>query len=239
MHIARSYRRVVAIGLLLTIGSTAAGKYSGGNGTVDDPYQIATAADLIKLGETPDDYDKHFILTADIDLDPNLPGRMVFDKAAIAPDTNDAESGFQGTPFSGVVDGNGRRISHMTVSGESYLGLFGQLASSAQVTNVNMVDVGITGSGDYVGGLVGRNLGALIECVSKGNVAGRETVGGLVGRNHGALSGCASGGALAGRPRQSRIARVVSGGWISATMRSRVSAPSPLTDSSPTRTVLP
>ena len=49
-----------------------------------DPYQIATAADLIALGETPADYDKHFILTADIDLDPNLPGRKVFDKAVIA-----------------------------------------------------------------------------------------------------------------------------------------------------------
>jgi hypothetical protein len=49
-------------------------QYSGGSGTADDPYQIATAADLIALGETPDDYDKHFILTAEIDLDPNLPG---------------------------------------------------------------------------------------------------------------------------------------------------------------------
>jgi len=56
-------------------------KYDGGSGTAEDPYQIATAADLIALGETPQDYDKHFILTDDIDLDPNLPGRKVFDKA--------------------------------------------------------------------------------------------------------------------------------------------------------------
>ena len=56
-------------------------KYSGGTGEPNDPYQIATAADLIALGETPEDYDKHFILTADIDLDPNLPGR----KAATKP----------------------------------------------------------------------------------------------------------------------------------------------------------
>ena len=59
-------------------------QYSGGHGTSADPYQIATAADLIALGETPTDYDKHFILTADIDLDPNLPGRRVFDNAVIA-----------------------------------------------------------------------------------------------------------------------------------------------------------
>jgi hypothetical protein len=42
---------------------------------------IATAADLIALGETPEDFDKHFIIIADIDLDPNLPGRNVFDRA--------------------------------------------------------------------------------------------------------------------------------------------------------------
>ncbi|HEC03431.1 MAG TPA: rhodanese-like domain-containing protein, partial [Phycisphaerales bacterium] len=63
---------------------TAGCKYSGGAGTPEDPYQIATAADLIALGEDPNDYDKHFILTADIDLDPNLPGRRVFDEAMVA-----------------------------------------------------------------------------------------------------------------------------------------------------------
>ena len=44
-------------------------QYSGGIGEPDDPYQIATAEDLMLLGESPGDYDKHFILTADIDLD--------------------------------------------------------------------------------------------------------------------------------------------------------------------------
>jgi hypothetical protein len=78
------------------LGLPVYAKYSGGTGEPNDPYQIATAADLITLGETPEDYDKHFILTADIDLDPNLPGRKVFDKAVIAPDTdpNDENSQF-------------------------------------------------------------------------------------------------------------------------------------------------
>ena len=61
--------------------SVATAQYSGGSGTAQEPYQIATAEDLITLGETPDDYDKHFVLTADIDLDPSLPGAKVFDKA--------------------------------------------------------------------------------------------------------------------------------------------------------------
>ena len=55
------------------IVSTAQAKYSGGTGEPNDPYQIATAADLIALGETPEDYDKHFILTADIPCRPSRP----------------------------------------------------------------------------------------------------------------------------------------------------------------------
>jgi hypothetical protein len=77
---------VATAALLLTIVAAATAKYSGGNGTAQDPYQIATAADPILLGDSPADYDKHFILTADIDLDPKLAGRRVFDKAVITPD---------------------------------------------------------------------------------------------------------------------------------------------------------
>jgi hypothetical protein len=78
-------------------------------------------------GEDPNDYDKHFILTADIDLDPNLPGRKVFDKAVIAPDANGAVWGLQGAACTGVFDGNGHPVSHLIITGGSYLGLFGQL----------------------------------------------------------------------------------------------------------------
>jgi len=63
----------VAAVLLLTGVSAATAKYSGGTGEPNDPYQIATAVDLIALGEDPNDYDKHFILTADIDLTPISP----------------------------------------------------------------------------------------------------------------------------------------------------------------------
>jgi len=69
-----SIRGILTVGLFLTIVCPAKAKYNGGTGEPSDPYQIATAADLIALGETPGDYDKHFILTADIDLDPHSPG---------------------------------------------------------------------------------------------------------------------------------------------------------------------
>ena len=191
MTTARNSRVLRIISLLVTIclfSFPAYAKYSGGTGEPNDPYQIATAADLIALGETPEDYDKHFILTADIDLNPNLPGRKVFDKAIIAPDTNDVKSYFQGAPFTGIFDGNGYTISHLTLKGVDYLGFFGRLEPGGEVRNLRVADVNITGSGNYIGGLVGHmgnNSGSVIHCYSTGAIDGDQHVGGLVGITYG------------------------------------------------------
>jgi len=188
------FRWIAAVALfLLSVVSTATAKYGGGSGTAQDPYQIATAADLILLGETPADYGygKHIIMTADIDLDPKLPGRKVFDKAVIA--------GSSGAWFTGVFDGKGHTISHLTVKGTSYLGLFGSLASGAQVRGLGVVDVNVTGSGGHAGGLVGDNGGRVTDCYSTGAVSGTYLVGGLVGYNYGALTDCYSTGAVSGK----------------------------------------
>ena len=187
--------------LLITIFSfslPAYAKYSGGTGAPNDPYQIATAEDLILLGDSPKDYDKHFILTADIDLDPNLPGRKVFDEAVIAPDIdpNDEWLGFQGTPFTGVFKGNSHVISNLHIEGSVFLGLFGQLGEwgrDGEVTNLGVVDVNITGSGEYISGLVGFNfLSTMSNCYSTGTVNGDTSVGGLVGYNYGIIHNCYS-----------------------------------------------
>jgi hypothetical protein len=170
-------------------------KYSGGTGEPNDPYQIATAADLIALGEEPNDYDKHFILTADIDLDPNLPGRKVFDRAVIGP----TPSWNGGTPFNGVFDGNGHTISHLTINGKDYLGLFGGL-EMGKIRDVGLVGVEVTGSGYRVGGLVGHtDFGRVTQCYSSGAVSGEDEVGGLVGGTyHSEISNCYSVASVSG-----------------------------------------
>ena len=60
---------------------------------------------------------------ADIDLSgfDGKDGRPGFN--IIAPDTDpsDQDSEFQGTPFSGVFDGNGHTISHLTIKGGGWL----------------------------------------------------------------------------------------------------------------------
>ena len=118
-RVARTIPILIAVCFL---NLTALAQYSGGSGTSDDPYQIATAEDLMLLGETPEDYDKHFILTADIDLDPDLPGRRVFDRAVIAPDmdTTDEYSWFQGIAFSGALNGQGHTIRNLTLTLHKY-----------------------------------------------------------------------------------------------------------------------
>jgi hypothetical protein len=46
----------------------AIARYSGGSGTENNPYLIADANQFNQIGRTPDDWDKNFKLTADIDL---------------------------------------------------------------------------------------------------------------------------------------------------------------------------
>jgi hypothetical protein len=180
-------------------------KYSGGTGEPNNPYKIATAEDLIALGNEPNDYSKHFILTTDIDLDPNLPGRKIFDKAVVAPFTESSGGGrggqgSTGISFTGVFDGNDHIISHLKIRGNGPAGLFGLLGGSAVVQDVGLEDVNIV-SGSYTGGLVGKNMGTVTNCYSKGTVGGgsySSYVGGLAGYNedYGTITQCYSTGTV-------------------------------------------
>ena len=195
----RTLRPIPYLIVVCLIALPANAQYSGGTGEPHDPYQIATAADLIALGETPDDYDKHFILTADIDLDPNLPGGKVFDRAVIAADVNDATEGFQGTSFTGVFGGNGHSILGLTIVGSDYLGLFAQLASDGIVYNLELDEVEISGTGECVGALTGHNSGgSIVASSSSGSVRGRQKVGGLIGWNRGSVTNCYSASVVSG-----------------------------------------
>jgi len=164
---------------------TATCKYAGGSGTAKDPYQIASAEDLILLGESPEDYDKYFILTVDIDMDPNLPGGRIFDRAVIAPDTGGDGYTYPGTPFTGFFDGNRHDISNLTITGKSYLGLFGKLGHGAEVIDLGVADVNIIGSYYAIGGIAGDNdHGSITTSYSTGTVTGYTHLGGLVGYNN-------------------------------------------------------
>jgi hypothetical protein len=173
---------------------TSAGTYSGGSGTAEDPYKISTAADLIELGQTDDDYSGYFILTADIDL-----ADQTFTRSLIAADINPTGS-YQGTEFTGVFDGNGHIVRNFVINqpDSHYIGFFGNIGSSGQIKNLALVDAYIYGN-FYVGGLASMNSGTITSCSATGSVNGRSSVGGLVGLNYnGTITSCQVTGSVIG-----------------------------------------
>ena len=191
MSVLREVQALRAISLLIAVclvGPPVQAKYGGGSGTGDDPYQIWTAEQMNAVGANPGDWNEHFKLMADIDLAgfDGKKGRPVF--KVIAPDTDAVTSGFQGTFFTGVFDGNGHTISRLILAGGSYLGLFGALGRGAEVRDLGVEDVSITGSGGSIGGLAGYNeSGSVRHCYSAGLVSGSYSIGGLVGDNKGSI----------------------------------------------------
>jgi hypothetical protein len=172
---------VLSLAIIALLVCTAAeAKYSGGAGEPNNPYQIADANDLLALGANTADYDKFFILTADV----NLAGQ-VFMKAIIGS-----------TAFAGTFDGNGHKITHFTNGG-----LFG--VNHGSIKNLGLENFTVSGSA-FVGGLVGYNGYSISNCYSTGTVSGGSNssyVGGLVGYNgysNSNISNCYSTGAVSG-----------------------------------------
>jgi hypothetical protein len=107
--------------------------------------------------------------------------------------TNDldlsGEANFYIPYLAGEFDGNGHRISNLSVDFgfASLVGLFGYLAPGGKVTQVSVEDVNITAYSG-VGGLVGYSQGTVINSYSSGNVAAYVGVGGLMGSHSGTVS---------------------------------------------------
>ena len=115
---------VLAIVMVLTVTAVADSSFAGGNGTKEDPWQVATADQLNLIREN---LSGHYILTADIDLSgyENWEPIGAFQSLPDAPE--DAEVPHPDYAFTGTFDGAGHTISNMKVSAASPMGagLFG------------------------------------------------------------------------------------------------------------------
>jgi PKD repeat protein len=161
---------------LMLVSAPAWADFGGGSGTTEDPWQIATPAQLDHvrdyLGSA--NTDKHFVLTADIDLDvlPYNSGDG-WEPVGAAADEN---------RFFGHFDGAGHTISGLFINrpGEDFVGLFGY-AEEASFKNITLLSVNVTGR-DSVGALLGRsNAAAFSNLKVHGTVAGRVQIGGVIG----------------------------------------------------------
>jgi len=158
-------------------------KYEGGTGTAGDPYLINTAEQMNKIGANPGDWDKHFEMTADMDM-----------SGIAGTDYNIIET------FTGTFDGNDFRISNfsLTSTRQERTGLFGTV--SGTIKDLGLLKPNIFAQGRDVGSLTGYlNQGTITNCYAKGAVvSGGNYVGGLVGSNTGTITNCCSTGSVSG-----------------------------------------
>ena len=156
-------------------------QYGGGTGEPNNPYLIYTAEQMNEIGADPNDWDKHFKLMADIHL-----GRYTgTDFNIIGESSSNA--------FSGVFDGNNKKISNFTYISEraTSIGIFGYVVGG-RIKDLGLINSNVDiDRGDFHGCLVG-NLegGAITNCyLENGNISGRDYVGGLVGSADGDRDG--------------------------------------------------
>ena len=213
--------KITVIVVICCCSLPAQAKYGGGSGTPEDPYQIWDANHMQAIGADANDWDKHFMLMADIDL-------SQFDGKEGRPEFNIIgyyiPVPIEERPFTGVFDGNGHTISNFTYEMVDYGGLFGLVnGPNAEIKNLGLVDPNIHGhyggclvvqmgegtisscyveDGYYfgwghVGLLVGVSSGTVNNCYATGYVSGFHS-GGLIGVNQGNVSGCFFNGTVDG-----------------------------------------
>lgn len=130
----------------------------------DRTIVINTAQDLNKIRTVPNGY---FKLSANIDMS----------------EYSNGEGWEPISDFTGVLDGRGYTISNLKInrSTKSYVGLFGEVAGTATITNLKLESPNIVG-GQYTGALAGYCSGTVSYVhITNGEVSGRNTTGGLVG----------------------------------------------------------
>ena len=208
-------------------GAWAQTKPTRGNGSVDKPYEISTAAELAWFRDYVNNESQYAsaTLTEDIDL-------SEFCYAADAA-TNTEELSWDpignGRMYCGTFDGNGKTIRNLYINSTiMYKGFFGYANGgsiknitfdNAKVKNTHYNGTGIlTGAfekctieniktlancsvegTDNTGGIAGTGTGNISNCENRAMVNGTKNVGGIVGNSSdNTISSCANYGAVTG-----------------------------------------
>ena len=160
-----------------------AGLFSGGLGTSENPYKIASARDFKNIQKyTTAGYGSipassflaaNYLQTEDID----------FNGATLTP------IGSESAPFSGTFNGNAKGLDNFKVSIDNYAGIFGVI-SGGTVENITIGDnasISTTVDGKGAGAITGKLIaGTITRCTNNAPVectktSGNSYVGGIVG----------------------------------------------------------
>ena len=200
-------------------------KPAKGNGSVDKPYEISTAAELAWFRDyvNKESQFASAMLTEDIDL-------SEFCHAADAA-TNTEELSWDpignGKMYCGTFDGNGKTIRNLYINSTfMFEGFFGYAKNgciknitfdNAKVKNTNKFGTGILTGGfegtienikilancsvegtENTGGIAGGGAGYISNCENRAMVNGTNNVGGIVGYGEGSLQNSANYGDISG-----------------------------------------
>ena len=181
---------LLAVGMTLAAqtpwNGTIAEAYDGGDGTPENPYQIATAEQLALLAYETNEGDggnpNCYILTEDINLN-GTKGYLWTPIGTVKTEwINPINPNIQpANPFMGVFEGNDHVISEMYVNNQDVLGLFG-CTENAVVRNIQITESNLT-LGAFVGMVVGLSVNTnIINCTADGLIeAYGNKVGGIAG----------------------------------------------------------
>ena len=170
-------------------GAWAQTKPSSGNGEVDKPYKISTAAELAWFRDQVNSGNNRVsaTLTEDIDL-------AEFCHAADGTTYTDELSWTPITWFQGTFDGNGKTISNLYINATSnYTGFFGY-AYVGSIKNITFDNARVKNTGGYNFGILVGNAGSCIieniKTLANCSVEGENYVGGIAGVANGNISNC-------------------------------------------------
>jgi hypothetical protein len=166
------------IGICVFLSTLQAQPFSGGDGTLANPYQISTKAELLEVTNYAD---KAFILLNDIDF--NGDGRYT---ASIIAN------------FSGKFDGMGYRILNLTLEGS--ISFFGTISETGRVKNLHIRDLTFTydfysngstnAKNQYHAPFANTNNGEIENCSYEGSVTAYCYLAGFVLTNNGTIKNC-------------------------------------------------
>ena len=168
-----------------------------GDGTVGDPYQIASLENLYWLASSPEHMDKYFIQTSDIDASETE--FWDIEDHDGSPYTLDRYIGwvqigkYSESPFTGSYDGQSYIISNLYFNfyGEQHgtqrqcKGLFGYV-SGAEIKNIVLNDIDFTAMFD-IGGIAGYGSCNIENCYVSGIIKSYNSTGGIIGSNAGGI----------------------------------------------------
>ena len=197
---------VVSVVLVCALGANGFG-FSGGTGMAGDPYQIATAADLVQVNSY---LTSSFILVNDIDLQgASYTGYVC--GAVFAGNFNG--NGFSilnysvtnARGFFTTINGTVRNLSLINAVYTSTSGV-GGLASgtgAGAIIENCYVECSINSTGTHHGGLIGINNGTIDQCgadavIIESGTSIYSNMGGLIGHNYGTITDCYATGQLTG-----------------------------------------